>query len=62
MKKRDIQLTAQKIINAEREIALGKDVKSNENKIQTYMTNLSPTDLCAIILYIEQHLDNQKNF
>ena len=58
MKKRDIQIIGQKIINAEREIALGKDSKSNEDKIYNYMKNLSPHELIAITAYIEQHIDN----
>jgi len=62
MKNKDIQIIAQKIINAEREISLGKDVKSNQDKIQSYMTKLSPTDLIAVVLYLEEHLDNQENF
>lgn len=56
MKKRDIQIIGQKIINAEREIALGKDVQSNEDKIQKYMENLSPADLLAVTFYVENNL------
>ena len=55
MNKKDIQLIGQKIINAEREIALGKDVQSNENKIQNYMENLSPADLLAVTFYVENN-------
>lgn len=56
MNKRDIRIIGQKIINAEREIALGKDVQSNEDKIQKYMENLSPADLLAVTYYVEDHL------
>jgi len=56
MKKREIQIIGQKIINAEREIALGKDIQSNEDKIQKYMENLSPADLLAVTFYIENNL------
>jgi predicted small secreted protein len=56
MNKRDIQIIGQKIINAEREIALGKDVQSNEDKIQKYMENLSPADLLAVTFYVEDFL------
>ena len=62
MKKEEIQIIGQKIINAEREIALGKNVKSNEDKIEMYMKNLSPWDLFVITLYVENHLDNQEIF
>ena len=62
MKKEEIQIIGQKIINAEREIALGKNVKSNEDKIEIYMKNLSPWDLFVITLYVENHLDNQEIF
>lgn len=62
MKKEEIQIIGQKIINAEREIALGKNVKSNEDKIESYMKNLSPWDLFVITLYVENHLDNQEIF
>ena len=57
MNKKDIQLIGQKIINAEREIALGKDVQSNENKIQNYMENLSPADLLAVVMYVEEKIN-----
>jgi len=56
MKKREIQIIGQKIINAEREIALGKDIQSNEDKIQKYMENLSPADLLAVTFYVENNL------
>ena len=65
MKKRDIQIIGQKIINAEREIGLGKDIQSNEAKIQSYMECLSPQDLIMVTLYVENFLgsiDNKKNF
>ena len=62
MKKEEIQIIGQKIINAEREIALGKNVKLNEDKIEMYMKNLSPWDLFVITLYVENHLDNQEIF
>lgn len=62
MNKRDVQIIGQKIINAEREIALGKDVKSNEDKIETYMKNLSPWELIQVTLYVEDCIDNNKNF
>lgn len=65
MKKRDIRIIGQKIINAEREIALGKNVQSNEEKIQLYMECLSPKDLVMVTLYVENFLgsiDNKKNF
>ncbi len=63
MKKRDIKIIAQKIINCEREIALGKDVQSNEDKIELYMKNLSPADLVQIIFQIEKTgIDNKENF
>lgn len=63
MKKRDIKVIAQKIINCEQEIALGKDVQSNEEKIESYMINLSPTDLMQVIFQIESTgIDNKKNF
>ena len=57
MNKKDIQIIGQKIINAEREIALGKDVQSNEDKIQKYMENLSPTDLLTVVDYVGKFLD-----
>ena len=57
MNKKDIQLIGQKIINAEREIALGKDVQSNEDKIQNYMENLSPADLLAVVMYVEEKIN-----
>ena len=56
MNKKDIQIIGQKIINAEREIALGKDVQSNEDKIQKYMENLSPADLLAVTMYVEEKI------
>ena len=56
MNKRDIRIIGQKIINAEREIALGKDVQSNEDKIQKYMENLSPADLLAVTFQVENNL------
>lgn len=63
MKKRDSKIIAQKIINCEREIALGKDVQSNEDKIELYMKNLSPADLMQIIFQIEKiGIDNKEKF
>lgn len=62
MKTSEIARIGQKIINAEREIALGKNIESNEDKIEMYMKNLSPLDLFTLMLYIENHLDNQEIF
>lgn len=63
MKKRDLKIIAQKIINCEREIALGKDVQSNEDKIELYMKNLSPADLMQVIFQIEKiSIDNKEKF
>jgi hypothetical protein len=57
MKKKDIILLATKIANAEREIQLGKNIESNERKIEIYLQNLSPTDLIKVVLEIEKILD-----
>ena len=62
MKEQEIQEIAQKIICAEKNIALGKDVQLNEAKIETYMKNLSPINLIKVVMYIEDHLDNEENF
>ena len=62
MNKENIQIIGNKIINAEREIALGKNIESNEAKIETYMNNLSPLDLLQVTLYVENYIDNQKIF
>ena len=62
MNKKEIQIIGQKIINAEREIALGKNIEFNEDKIETYMKNLSPWDLIAVTLYVEEHIDNNEKF
>ena len=57
MKKNDLKIIAQKILNAEREIDLGKDVQSNEDKIQNYMSTLSQYDLVQLILLMEKSID-----
>lgn len=57
MKKNDLKIIAQKILNAEREIDLGKDVQSNEDKIQNYMSTLSQYDLVQLILLMEKSVD-----
>ena len=62
MNKENIQIIGNKIINAEREIALGKNIKSNEAKIEIYMNNLSPLDLLQVTLYVENYIDNQEIF
>lgn len=53
---------AQIIVKAEREIALGKDVQFNKDKIEYYMTSLSFPDLCAVILIVENLFDNNEKF
>lgn len=62
MKEQEIQEIAQKIICAEKNIELGKDVQLNEAKIETYMKNLSFLNLLKVVMYIENYLDNEENF
>ena len=53
MRKQEQKIIAQKIINAEREIKLGKNIELNEEKIQKYMQNLPLNDLIKITEYID---------
>ena len=61
--KKEIKIIGQHIINAEREIALGRDNKLHEDEIENYMKNLSPTDLMDLVFYLENELlDKKENF
>ena len=61
--KKEIKIIGQRIINAEREIALGRDSKSSEDEIENIMKNLSPEDLMDLVFYLENELlDNKENF
>lgn len=64
MNKKEIKIISQKIINAEQEIALGKNVQFNKDKIEKYMESLSPTDLVNVMLYLENKIgiDNNEIF
>jgi len=53
MRKQELKIIAQKIINAEREIKLGKDIELNEEKIQNYMQTIPLNDLIKITEYID---------
>jgi len=53
MRKQELKIIAQKIINAEREIELGKDIELNEEKIQNYMQTIPLNDLIKITEYID---------
>ena len=62
MKKEDITERAKLILQAEREIQLGKNVKFNQEKIELYMNSLRLSDLFAVMEEIERMVDNNKNF
>lgn len=62
MKDKDLKNLAQAIFDAEQEIGLGKNVQSNEDKIEQYMKNLSPGELVKLIYYIEKLFDNKEIF
>lgn len=53
MRKQELKIIAQKIINAEREIKLGKDIELNEKKIQNYMQTIPLNDLIKVTEYID---------
>ena len=53
MNKKELKVIAQKVINAEREIRLGKDVQFNEEKIQNYLQSLPLNDLVKVTMYID---------
>lgn len=53
MRKQELKIIAQKIINAEREIKLGKDIELNEEKIQNYMQTIPLNDLIKVTEYID---------
>ena len=60
--KRDNKVIGKRIIKLEQRLALGRDRKSVEDKIENIMKNLSPSDLLEVVAYIEQHLDNKEKF
>ena len=60
--KRDNKVIGKRIIELEQRLALGRDRKSTEDKIENIMKNLSPSDLLEVVAYIEQHLDNKEKF
>lgn len=56
-KNKGLNILAQKIAKLEKEIALGNDIKINEEKIQNYMCSLSKEDLLYVVNRIEdKHL------
>ena len=60
--KRDNKVIGKRIIKLEQRLALGRDRKSVEDKIENIMKNLSLSDLLEVVAYIEQHLDNKEKF
>lgn len=60
--KRDNKVIGKRIIKLEQRLALGRDRKSVEDKIENIMKNLSFLDLLEVVAYIEQHLDNKEKF
>ena len=55
--KKELLSVVKEIVTAEREIELGKNIKSNEDKIEIYLRNLSPKDLVKVVLEVEKILD-----
>lgn len=56
-KNKGLNILAQKIAKLEKEIALGNNIKINEEKIQNYMCSLSKEDLLYVVNRIEdKHL------
>lgn len=55
--KQKLKNMAQEIIEAEQEIRMGKNIKSNEDKIEFYMSTLSQSDLLELCLYLEEVID-----
>lgn len=56
MRKEKIDEAVREIAAAEREIALGKNVKSNEAKIESYMNSLTTREVLAVIIKLEDIL------
>ena len=49
---KDIKILAQKIVKAEQEIRLGKNVQENQQKIEDIVSSISVDDMMAIDDYI----------
>lgn len=49
-----IKFIVEKIVKAEKEIALGQNVQENEDKISKIMSSLSMEDLFEVNSYIER--------
>lgn len=56
MRKEKIDEAVREIAAAEKEIALGKSVKSNEAKIESYMNSLTTREVLAVIIKLEDIL------
>lgn len=51
-----IKLVAQKIVKAEKELCLGKNVQENQQKIEKIMSSLSFED----VLLLDDYIQNKK--
>lgn len=49
-----LKILAQKIVDAERELQLGKNVKENQKKIENIMTSLSLSEMIELDIYISE--------
>lgn len=50
-----IKILAEKIIEAEKEIELGNNIKKNEDEIYNIMSHLSVEDMLKIDMYIQKN-------
>lgn len=57
MKNKDIKILADKIIECERDINLGKNVKENQEKIEAIMLSLTFDDLFKLDNYISEKIN-----
>lgn len=57
-----IKMLAEEVAAAEKQIQLGKDVKSNQEKIENIMCSLEPEELQVLIYLISKKFDFEKIF